>query len=138
MYVSNNLQMEKYYNNTQWKLEVKPSQIPNAGMGLYTLETIPPESIIGYYHGVTTRDTKLLSPYSFEISPRYFVDALQHPRCFIAMVNDAHNSPHEYNCEFRMESHRKIKQRKIVLYSIKEIPPNTELFANYGSDYWNV
>jgi len=130
--------MDKLYNNTQWKLEVKQSQIPNAGLGVYALEIIPPESIIGYYEGTLSNDINMLSSYSFEVSPRYFIDAHQYPRCYIAMVNDARNSSHEYNCEFRMEHRWRIKERKIVLYSIKEIPPNNELFANYGDDYWAV
>jgi SET domain-containing protein len=129
--------MDSFYNNTLFKMDVRPSQIKAAGLGLYALEVIPPDALIGYYEGVLTRDASLLSPYSFEVSPRYFIDAQRYPRCYIAMVNDARNSEHEYNCEFRMESYREIKKRKIVLYSIKEIQPNTELFANYGEDYWN-
>lgn len=129
--------MPKFYNNTPWDLEVRDSGIPKAGQGLFANQDIPANTLIGYYEGLITRDNNKLSLYSFEISPRYFIDASAFPRCYLAMVNDARNSDFEYNCEFRMESHRDVKKRKIVLYSIKPINKGTELFANYGNDYWN-
>jgi len=35
-----------------------------------------------------------------------------------------------------MDDHKNIKKRKIYLYTIKDIIKGTELFANYGDDYW--
>jgi len=128
--------MEDYYNNTQWKLKVKNSNIKKAGKGVFAKEDIPKESLIGLYEGEITKDSNKLSLYSFEISPRYFIDAKDFPRCIIAMINDARNSTFEYNCEFRMDDHKNIKKRKIYLYAIKDIIKGTELFANYGDDYW--
>lgn len=130
--------MDKYYNNTGWALSVRESGIPNAGFGLFADEDIPDCAYIGTYEGVLTKDTSMLSSYSFEVSPRYFIDANDLPRCFIAMVNDARNSPFTYNCEFRMRNKRQIADRRIELYAIKRIPKGTELFANYGDDYWNT
>lgn len=128
---------KSFYNNTHWDLKVGKSGIPNAGQGLFTNQDISQNTLIGYYEGLVTRDNKKLSLYSFEISPRYFIDAQAFPRCYLAMVNDARNSDFQYNCEFRMENHRDVKKRKIALYSIKDINKGSELFANYGDDYWN-
>jgi SET domain-containing protein len=130
--------MDELYNNTTWSLEVRESGIHEAGRGLFTLEDIPKDVFIGYYEGTITRDPKKLSLYSFEISPKYVIDALAYPRCYLAMVNDARNSKFKYNCEFRMESHKSVKKRKIALYSTKKILKGSELFANYGDDYWNT
>lgn len=130
--------MDEYYNNTEWALSVRESGIPDAGMGLYTEEDIPACSYIGTYEGVLTKDTNMLSSYSFEVSPRYFIDAREFPRCYIAMVNDARNSSFTYNCEFRMRNKREIKNRRIELYAITHIPKGSELFANYGDDYWDT
>lgn len=132
----------EYYNNTTVALIVRPSNIKNAGLGLFTLESIDSNKLIGYYEGTLKSNSNYISDYSFELSSRYFIDADTNPRCNIAMVNDAYNSPYKYNCEFRMiyYDHNKkklpVKDRKIALYSICEIDQHDELFANYGSEYW--
>lgn len=125
-----------YYNNTKFILEVKDSLIPGAGLGLFTCQDIPADVLIGQYEGTLSNNVEDLTPYSFEVSPRYFIDAHAYPRCYIAMVNDARNSSHHYNCEFRMEYYKNINKRKILLYSIRDIKKGSELFANYGDDYW--
>ena len=52
------------------------------------------------------------------------------------MINDAHNSSFENNCEFRLINKKKVFDRKICLYTIKDIKKGEELFASYGEDYW--
>lgn len=130
------------YNNTNFKLYIKKSNIKKAGKGLFTLEHIPKDTLIGYYEGIITKSSSNITDYSFEISSRYFIDASNYPRCYIAMINDAYNTTYKNNCEFRIVYYNNknkplhIKDRKIALYSITDINKNDELLASYGEDYW--
>ena len=132
------------YNNTNFKLYIKKSNIKKAGNGLYTLEPIPKDTLIGYYEGKILKGSANITDYSFEISSRYFIDASEYPRCYIAMINDSHNSKYMNNCEFRIvyynHKHKPLsaKERKVALYSISDINKNEELLASYGDDYWTT
>lgn len=127
-----------FYNNTQFILDIKPSNIKNGGNGLFSLQNIPNETMIGYYIGDILSDNNKVTDYSFEISKKYFIDAKEFPRCYIAMINDAKNSQFVNNCEFRIIEKKIKKNNKICLYSIKDINKCDELFASYGDEYWTT
>lgn len=132
------------YNNTKHLLYLKKSNIPNAGLGVFTLKKIPAETLIGYYEGTLYKGNNNVTDYSFELSKQYYLDASEYPRCYIAMINDSYGSKYNNNCEFRMiyyDHNKKLlppKKRKIALYSIKTIYKNEELMANYGDEYWTT
>lgn len=138
------LQKPIYWNNTKLILNVEPSNILNAGNGIFTYQHIPKETLIGYYDGILKKDDgSCVGDYSFSLNKSWYVDARTFPRSYIAMINDAHGSKFKNNCEFRLEvidplteKKRKPHERKITLWSIKDIKSGTELFADYGSDYW--
>jgi hypothetical protein len=46
------------------------------------------------------------------------------------MINDSRFSDYTYNCEFLCTTDN------IEVWSTKFIPVNTELFINYGDEYW--
>jgi hypothetical protein len=127
-----------YYNNTKFILDIKPSNIKNGGNGLFSLQNIPNETMIGYYVGDILSGNNKVTDYSFQISKKYFIDAKEFPRCFIAMINDAKNSEFVNNCEFRIIENKIKKKNKICLYSIKNIKRCDELFASYGDEYWTT
>jgi SET domain-containing protein len=127
-----------FYNNTQFILDIKPSNIKNGGNGLFSLQNIPNETMIGYYIGDVLSGNNKVTDYSFEISKKYFIDAKEFPRCFIAMINDAKNSQFVNNCEFRIIEKKIKKNNRICLYSIKDIKKYDELFASYGDEYWTT
>lgn len=127
-----------FYNNTNFILNVKKSNIKNAGNGLYSVQNIPKDTMIGFYKGNILFGNNKITDYSFEISPKYFIDASEFPRCYIAMINDAQNSQFVNNCEFRMIENKIKKNNKICLYSIKDIKKGDELFASYGEEYWKT
>jgi hypothetical protein len=127
-----------YYNNTKFILDIKPSNIQNGGNGLFSLQNIPNETMIGYYIGDILSGNNKVTDYSFQISKKYFIDAKEFPRCFIAMINDAKNSEFVNNCEFRIIENKIKKKNKICLYSIKNIKRCDELFASYGDEYWTT
>lgn len=133
-----------YWNNTKLILNVEPSNIPNAGNGIFTYQPIKKESLIGYYDGVLKKDDgSCVGDYSFSLNKSWYVDARTFPRAYIAMINDAHGSKFKNNCEFRLEiedpvtgKRRKPHERKVTLWALKNIKPGEELFADYGADYW--
>ena len=127
-----------YYNNTKFILDIKPSNIKNGGNGLFSLQNIPNETMIGYYKGDILSGNNKVTDYSFQISKKYFIDAKEFPRCYIAMINDAKNSQFVNNCEFRIIEKKIKKNNKICLYSIKDIKRYDELFASYGDEYWTT
>ena len=133
------------YNNTDILLELKSSSIPNSGRGLFLKESrINEGQLIGYYDGDVTKDERKLSDYSFTLDDDWFVDGLEFPRCYIAMINDPYGSNFECNCEFRLltrdEETKKTlppQKRRIYLVALRDIERGEELFASYGEDYWN-
>jgi SET domain-containing protein len=127
-----------YYNNTKFILDIKPSNIKNGGNGLFSLQNIPNETMIGYYIGDILSGNNKVTDYSFQISKKFFIDAKEFPRCYIAMINDAKNSQFVNNCEFRIIEKKIKKNNKICLYSIKDIKRCDELFASYGDEYWTT
>jgi len=132
-----------YWNNTNLILDVSTSNIPNSGNGIFAYQNIPKETLIGYYDGCLTKDNgSCVGDYSFSINKNYYIDARNFPRSYIAMINDSHGTKFNNNCEFRMEIYDecgkklKVKDRKISLWSIKDIKCGEELYADYGEDYW--
>jgi SET domain-containing protein len=127
-----------YYNNTEFILDIKPSNIKNGGSGLFSVQNIPKDTMIGYYKGDILSGNNKVTDYSFQISKKYFIDAKNFPRCYIAMINDANKSEFENNCEFRIIEKQIKKNSQICLYSIKDIKKGDELFASYGDEYWTT
>ena len=133
-----------FWNNTKFILNVETSKIPNSGNGIFTYQDITKETLIGYYDGILREDDgSCVGDYSFSLNKKWYVDARSYPRSYIAMINDAHGSKFKNNCEFRIEledpitdKKRKPFERKITLWSIKNIKAGQELYADYGKDYW--
>ena len=129
-----------FWNNTKLILNVENSNIPNSGNGIFAYQNIPKETLIGYYDGELKKDNgSCVGDYSFSITNKFYIDARNFPRSYIAMVNDCHGSKFKNNCEFRMELHDKnnkklkIKDRKISLWSIRDIKCGEELLIDYGT-----
>ena len=148
--------MSQYCHDSVFNLYLKNSQIPNGGLGVFTKDHIPPSMLIGEYTGKKHTRTAGGS-YVLAIDDTCFIDALNFPRSFMAMLNDcshiakqtmskkkkridatpeayydAHNTRLAINCKFVIDS---INKRAFV-YSMCEIKPDSELFVSYGEDYW--
>ena len=134
-----------------YKLEVKPSLIPNAGNGVFATKPIVKDEIIAEYRG------KVFTCGLYE----EFVDSGKIMRIndmFIdsigvaAMINDCvkfvpidtslskHISEDDfklkiwenkaYNCKFDN------KNDKVFVVAMQDIQPGDELYVNYGQNYW--
>ena len=119
---------ESYYNHSCFSLEIKKSQIKDAGKGVFTLDFIPNETMIDVYTG--NRYPYPMSFYFISICDSYGIDAGSFPRCYMAMINDSFGSLFKDNCEFR------IKDDNVYVYSLRDIYPEEELFVSYGDEYW--
>lgn len=144
-----------YYHNSIFKLYLKKSQIPDSGIGVYTPDIINANTLIDSYNGDYSKTAG--GSYVLMIDDDISIDAFNHPRCYMAMINDCsfipkkiikknkkkidvtptayydnNNNKLEINCEFVIDKINK----KAYVYSIKEIKENSELFISYGTGYW--
>ena len=149
--------MNNYYHKSLFNLKIDKSQIPDAGLGVYTLEPIPKDTLIDEYFGQLFT-YPIGGSYILQIDDRHCIDAINYPRCYMAMINDCsfipkktkkkkgkkiNITPKEYygennqileiNCIFKIDSINK----KGYIYSLVDIDSGSELFISYGHDYWN-
>ena len=138
--------INKYYHNSSFDLYITISNIHNGGLGIFTRSFIPKDSLIDEYCG----ELKIGiygGEYYFSITNLMGINALNYPRCYMAMLNDASFKPiskrglkkfipHNYtnNCYFIVDE----KNSKVYVHSLVDILPNDELFISYGCNYWNV
>ncbi len=148
--------MNNYFHKSLFNLKIDKSQVPNAGFGVYTLDLIPKNTLIDEYFGqLITFPTG--GEYVLQIDDKNSIDAIDFPRCYMAMINDCSFipkktkkkkgkridiTPKEYigkdnqilkiNCIFKTD----LINKKGYVYSIDEILPGSELFISYGVDYW--
>lgn len=121
-------------------LEVKPSTIPGAGMGLFTLEFIPKDSRIVEYKGriTTWKEVKddSTNAYIYTVNNNHVIDARRTKRALARYANDAKGLTRvkgiTNNCVYVNEG------LHAYIESVKDIPAGTEIFVDYGADYWKV
>jgi len=134
------------YHNSSYNLYISKSNISNAGLGVFTKDFIPKDTLIDFYYGEYTESLPG-GEYFFRINKEGGINAIDIPRCYMAMLNDSSYRPkskrglrnfveHNFinNCYFNVD----IENKKVGVYSIIDIQPSTELFISYGSDYWNT
>ncbi len=138
------LETLKLYHKSQFSLYISNSNINNSGYGVFTNSFIPKDSLIDEYRGIYT-ESLYGGEYFFRIDDDGGINAIDSPRCYMAMLNDASYIPtskralkkfvkHDFfnNCYFKTD----IENRKVYVYSLVDITPNSELFISYGIDYW--
>ena len=131
-----------YYNSSAFELHIGDSQIKDGGLGVYTDEDIPENTIIDEYRGDKIEAFESLdNDYYYEIiQPNkennqlgLGVDAAKFPRCYMAMINDASfEKSLENNCEFQDD----IENKTVYVVTSRDIKAGEELFVSYGDTYW--
>jgi len=144
-----------YYHTSRFNLYLEQSQLANSGLGVFTKEFIPANTLVDEYYGTET--TFGGGSYVLQIKPGYNIDALGFPRCFMGMINDASFVPKKNirkkkkkinktpdanydvnniklinNCEFVIDK----ENLRGYVHTICDINPGSELFVSYGTDYW--
>jgi hypothetical protein len=120
---------EEYFHNSRFKLSIRNSNIPFSGNGVFTEDFIPPNTFIDLYLGDICFYAKCGS-YFVEIDENCGINAIAFPRCYMAMINDAHKSQFSNNCEIRINS------GNVEVWSIHPIDQGRELFMSYGDAFW--
>lgn len=126
--------LEEYYNNSPYRLVIKPSQIPGAGKGVFADEPIQKNICIGEYLGermFVIECGAYLVQFQYQ---RGGIDASCYPRCYMAMINDSFRSQFKNNC--RLVETTIDNEPRIEIWSIQNIEPGEELFMSYGDEYW--
>ena len=136
----------KFYHMSNFDLFIKNSNITNSGFGVFTNDFIPKDEMIDIYYGEYTESLPG-GEYFFRIDNEGGINAIDMPRCYMAMLNDASFRPvsnrqkrkfveHNYinNCYINVDVLNKI----VKICSLVDIEKGSELFISYGSEYWNT
>jgi SET domain-containing protein len=121
------------------QLVVKKSTIPYSGKGLFTKKFIPKGTRIIEYKGKISpwKDVKdEENGYIFYVKRSHVIDAKLTPQHLARYANDARGLVKikgiNNNCNYVADG------LKAYIESKKDIPAGTELFVDYGRDYWKT
>lgn len=123
-------------------LVVKKSTLPNAGKGLFTKVDIPKGTRITEYKGrvMTWADVKKETDdhygYVFWFNNQFVIDAWQTTKGVAHYANDARGIVKVKgvlnNSDYETE------ELRCYIVATKDIPKGSEIFVDYGKDYWKV
>jgi len=123
------------------QLFVKTSTIPNSGKGLFTRKFIPKGTKIVEYKGkISTwkdvKDEDGKNGYIFYVNRNHVINALPTKQHLARYANDARGLQKVKgvvnSCDYVT------KGLKAFIESKKDIPAGSEIFVDYGKDYWKV
>lgn len=131
----------KVYKTREKDLFIKKSGLPGAGKGLFTHEPITAGELVTAYKGrastwkkITQNET--FNGYVFYISRNHVVDAMKTMQAMGRYANDAKGLNKikglRNNCEYI------IRQKKVFIRAIRNIPAGAEILVDYGKEYWDV
>lgn len=125
---------------------IAPSQIPNAGMGLFARELIKAGEVIGELGGQLLEEPDFANPSAYlaglpdcafdQMPPYRYLDSKDHG----GHVSRANFAPrlingHETNLQnARIE--RVCRSPYVLFVATKDIPPGQEIWVSYGPDYY--
>jgi hypothetical protein len=121
----------------QDNLRIKPSNIINGGKGLYTWKnSIPRGRVISKYTGRRRTRQQIDRKYGNEVAKYALcnkkgmcIDANHTTDAAARFANDARNTPFHNNSVMRGNKMFRLK-------ASQQIRPHSEIFFNYGNDYW--
>ena len=123
------------------QLFVKKSTIPNSGKGLFTKKLIPKGTLVVEYKGRVSKwsevkDEDGKNGYIFYVKRNHVLDAKPFKSALARYANDAKGLTKIKgvinNCDYVIEGKRAFVETK------KDIPARSEIFVDYGKDYWKV
>lgn len=122
------------------QLIVKTSTIPGAGKGLFTKKFIPKDTRIVEYKGRKTTWKEVKNSwdngYIYSVNRNHVIDAKKSLSALARYANDARGLTRvkgvTNNCVYVNDNYR------AYIESTKDIPAGSEIFVDYGKEYWDV
>jgi SET domain-containing protein len=126
--------LEKY-------LYLKKSNLPGAGLGLFTQIDIPKGSRIVEYKGriqpwKDVKDEDGYNAYLFKINSRTAINALNYKKSFGRYANDARGF--ERIKGLRNNADYEVEGKRCYLDSIRDIKKGEEILVEYGGNFWSL
>jgi uncharacterized protein len=124
------------------QLYVKKSLIPGSGKGLFTKKFIPKGTRIVEYKGeiLTWKEVEKMADerngYVFFVNSRHVIDAWDYKDTFGRYANDAKGIGRAENA--KTNSEYITYKKRCYIKSLKDIPAKSEIFVEYGAEYWQV
>ena len=117
-------------------LEVKASDIPHAGQGLFAKKAIRANTVIGNYLGKKMKSQEYqkleIKAYVWGLSSGKYVDGFDLKKSnLLRFANDCYTAPEKNNLE-ALE-----RDDKIYYVTKRDIFPGEELLIGYGERYWS-
>ena len=124
-------------------LEIKKSQLTNAGKGLFTKKDIKKGMKVAEYKGekITWKEAKKRAQYNkdgyvFFISNKLCIEAYRAVRNYGRYANDAKGLSRIKG--LKNNSVYNIEKDKVFIVATKNIPAGSEIFVDYGAEYWEA
>lgn len=122
------------------QLEIKESNIPGAGKGLFTTKYISKGTRIVEYKGSIRTWKEVQNDHSnyyiFYVTRNHIIDANRYKKSFARYINDAKGLQKvrglNNNAEFIRDGGR------VFVEAIRDIKAGGEIFVGYGKEYWQV
>jgi SET domain-containing protein len=122
-------------------LVIKPSTLPDAGMGLFTKTFIAAGTRVVEYKGRVTTWKEVEhdhdNVYLFTVTPNHVIDARRSLKSFSRYANDARGFTRikgvTNNAIYVQD-----ENNRVFLEAKRDIPAGAEIFVSYGNDYWKV
>jgi SET domain-containing protein len=121
------------------QLRVRKSGLPGAGKGLFTTRFIPKNTRIVEYKGRITKWRDAAHEDNgniYFVNRNYVIDARPYKKALARYANDAKGLTRingmRNNAEYIEDG------LKVYIKSTKDIPAGSEIFVEYGKEYWKV
>lgn len=123
------------------QLEVKTSTIPGSGLGLFTKEFIPKNTLIIEYKGRISswKDADKdegRNAYLFRVKQYHTIDARPYVKSVARYANDAKGFTRikglKNNCVYIIDGLR------VFVESTRNISAGEEILIDYGKEYWQI
>lgn len=126
---------------SQDHIEVKKSNLPGAGKGLFARYFIPKKTIIAEYRGRITTWTEVKQDnasngYLYYMNRNHVIDARNYKKSKARYANDARGLQRVkgfLNNAIYIE-----KDGRVFIESTRDIAPGEEILVNYGKEYWDA
>lgn len=122
------------------ELFIQPSTLPGAGMGLFTSVDIPRGTLIIEYLGTVSTWKEVMhdidNPYLCYVNKNHVINGAPHPEFLARYANDA-AGPVRID-GLRNNSFFEIDGTRVFIKATKRIAAGSEIFVNYGKDYWET